>query len=199
MTETLIHLDEALFRLINGWHSPFWDTVMWGASAKLTWVPLYLFIVAWLIKIYRRRFWVLLFFIVLLVVLTDQTSVHLFKQVFRRPRPCHQEALAATVHLVKGHCGGLYGFVSSHASNMFGVAMFSSLLIRNRLYTWLIFLWAAWIGYSRVYLGVHFPGDVIGGALLGTLIGWLLYRFYLFTDERWMRRKPFFNPPEKTV
>jgi undecaprenyl-diphosphatase len=197
MIDQLMQWDEALFRLINGWHSPFWDTVMWAVSAKLTWLPLYLFILGWMIRIYRRRFWVLLLFIVLLVVLTDQVSVQLFKKVFLRLRPCHQEALAATVHLVKGHCGGMYGFVSSHASNMFGVAMFSSLLIRNRTYTWLIFLWAAWVGYSRIYLGVHFPGDVVGGALLGSLLGWLVYRMWRFAGERWLDRRPFFAAPEK--
>jgi len=196
MMDQLLQLDESLFRLINGWHTPFWDTVMWAVSAKLTWLPLYLFILGWMIKIYRRRFWVLLLFIVLLVVFTDQASVQLFKKVFMRLRPCHQEALAASVHLVKGHCGGLYSFVSSHATNMFGVAMFSSLLIRNRLYTWLIFLWAAWVGYSRIYLGVHFPGDVLGGALLGTLIGWIMYRLWLFTDKKWMSRRPWFEGTE---
>ncbi len=198
MIDQLLQWDENLFRLINGWHSPFWDTVMWAISAKLTWLPLYLFILGWMIRICRRRFWALLLFIVLLVVLTDQVSVQMFKKVFLRLRPCHQEALAATVHLVKGHCGGLYSFVSSHASNMFGVAMFSSLLIRHRTYTWLIFLWAALVGYSRIYLGVHFPGDVLGGALLGTLLGWLVYSAWRYVSEKWLDRIPFFRTPLQT-
>ncbi len=196
MIEFLINIDHKLLLLINGWHSPFWDQVMWLASSKLFWVPLYLFILGWLVKTYKRRFWVLLFFIILLVVLTDQTSVQLFKKVFLRPRPCHNETLAPLVHLVKGHCGGMYGFVSSHASNMFGVATFSALLLRNRTYTWLIYLWAAWVGYSRIYLGVHYPSDVVGGAILGTFLGWLVWWLFQKTDEKWLRKKTFFYPPD---
>ena len=192
MIDQLLHFDEQLFRLINGWHSPFFDQVMWLVSARLTWVPLYLFVLWLLYRRYRQRFLWLLLFIVLLVVLTDQTSVQLFKKVFQRLRPCHQEGLAATVHLVHGHCGGLYSFVSSHATNMFGIATFTALLVRHRLYTWLIYLWAALVAYSRVYLGVHFPGDVAGGALLGTFLGWLVYLLWRRTAGREL-----FQPREK--
>ncbi len=194
MFENLIKADQSLFLAINGWHSPFWDQVMWLVSNKLFWIPLYLFVLAWLIKIYKRRFWALLVFIILLVTLTDQTSVHLFKDVFKRLRPCHNEMLAPMVHLVKDHCGGLYGFISSHATNYFGIATFSALLIRNRTYTILVYLWVAWIGYSRVYLGVHFPGDVLAGAFTGTLLGWMVYVLFRETDRKWLHRNAWFNP-----
>jgi len=195
MIDFLEKTDHALFLLLNGWHSPFWDQVMWQVSGIWIWIPLYLFILAWLVKIYKRRFWVLLLFVILLIVLSDQASVHLFKDVFRRLRPCHNEALAPLVHLIHGHCGGLYSFVSSHAANIFAVATFSSLLIRKRLYTILIFMWALLIGYSRVYLGVHFPGDVLGGAVLGILTGWFVVYLFRKTDRRWMKKSSFFIPP----
>jgi len=197
MLELLEKTDQSLFLLINGWHSPFWDQVMWLVSTKWLWIPLYLFILGWLIKIFKRRFWILLIFIILLVVVTDQTSVHLFKDVFKRLRPCHNETLAPMVHLIKGHCGGMYSFVSSHATNMFGIAAFVTLLLRNRTFTIVMYLIVALIGYSRIYLGVHFPGDVVAGALVGTFLGWLIYLLFKETDRRWLERNPYFNPVNK--
>jgi undecaprenyl-diphosphatase len=88
------------------------------------------------------------------------------------------------VHLVNGECGGLYGFVSSHASNSFNVALISLLLIKKRWYTISIISWATIIGYSRIYLGVHYPGDVFFGSILGALIGWSLYKLYELTDRK---------------
>ncbi len=192
MISFLEKADRSLFLLINGWHSPFWDQVMWQVSGKWFWIPLYLFILLWLIKNYKRRAYALLIFITLLIFLSDQTSVHLFKDVFRRLRPCHNESLAPMVHLVKNHCGGLYGFVSSHAANTFGIATFTALLLKNRTYSILIFLWAVWISYSRVYLGVHYPGDVVTGALLGIFSGWFIFLLFRETDRRWLQKIKFF-------
>ena len=193
MLNFLEKIDQSLFLIINGWHGPFWDQVMWLVSTKWLWIPLYLFILGWLIKIYKKRFWILLLFIVLLVFVTDQTSVHLFKDVFKRLRPCHNESLAPFVHLVHHHCGGLYSFISSHATNMFGIAAFSVLLIRNKIFTIVMYVIVTWIGYSRIYLGVHFPGDVLTGAIVGTFLGWLIYLMFRETDKKWMQHIPFFH------
>ncbi|MFW5656681.1 MAG: phosphatase PAP2 family protein [Bacteroidota bacterium] len=174
--ETLISLDTQLFLFLNGLHSPFWDTVMWHISGKWEWVPLYALMLAWMV----RRFGVKAIWIVLgaalVVTLADQSSVKLFKNVFERLRPCHNPALDEFVHRVNNKCGGKYGFVSSHAANSFAIAMYTLLVFKNRAYTWFILLWAAIVSYSRIYLGVHYPGDILGGALLGIFLGWLVYR-----------------------
>jgi undecaprenyl-diphosphatase len=97
------------------------------------------------------------------------------------------------VHLVNGECGGVYGFVSSHATNTFDVALLSLSFIKKRWYSLSIILWAGAICYSRVYLGVHYPGDVLCGAILGSFIGWGTYKLYMLTDNNILKNRPYFN------
>jgi undecaprenyl-diphosphatase len=189
------HLDQQLFLFLNSLNSPFWDKVMSAVSGKIIWAPLYLAILVWIGITYKKRFWVILIFIALAVALADQVSVQLFKNVFHRLRPCHEPSLEGLIHLVNGKCGGLYGFVSSHASNSFNVALLSLMFIKKRWYSVSIVLWASVVGYSRIYLGVHYPGDVIFGALLGALIGWGVYKLYEITDNRILIRKYPPTPP----
>jgi undecaprenyl-diphosphatase len=186
-------LDQHLLLFLNSLNSPFWDQVMYAISGKLIWAPLYLAILIFLGIKFRRKFLVILFFIIIGITLADQISVNLFKNVFQRLRPCHDPALEGLVHLVKGECGGLYGFVSSHATNSFYVALFSLLFIRKRWFTVSIVLWASVVGYSRIYLGVHYPGDVICGSMLGALIGWGIYKLYLYTDNKYLSHRQYFN------
>ncbi|MBP6977679.1 MAG: phosphatase PAP2 family protein [Bacteroidales bacterium] len=171
--ERIKDLDTDLFLLINGWNSPFWDTVMYWLSDKLIWIPLYLLLIYFLIRYYKKQTLIILLFVGLLIFLSDQSSVQLFKNVFQRPRPCHDPALASLVHTVNGQCGGQFSFVSSHATNHFAIAVFLIPFLGSKwkYFTPLILFWAAIISYSRVYLGVHYPGDVLGGALLGTVLG----------------------------
>jgi len=185
--------DQELFLFINSLNSPFFDQVMHAISGKLIWVPLYLAILIFLGVKYKRKFLVILIFIILAATLADQSSV-LVKNIVLRLRPCQQPSLSGMVHLVNGECGGLYSFVSSHATNSFDVALLSLLFIRKRWYTISILLWASIIGYSRIYLGVHFPGDVICGSMLGAFIGWGMYQLYKITDETILINKPYFNP-----
>ena len=189
----LERFDQQLFLFINSLNSPFFDQVMHAISGKLIWVPLYLAILIFLGVKYKRKFLVILIFIILAATLTDQSSV-LIKNIVLRLRPCQQPSISGIVHLVNGECGGLYSFVSSHATNSFDVALLSLLFIKKRWYTISIILWASIIGYSRIYLGVHYPGDVICGSMLGAFIGWSMFQIYVLTDKLILLNKPYFNP-----
>ena len=185
----LEELDQRLFLVINGFNSPFWDNIMWAWSGKLIWVPLYLAIVGYLAWKYKKKFWIIALFLGLSVALADQISVQVFKNLFCRLRPCHEPLLEGLVHIVNGKCGGQYGFVSSHAANAFNVATISILFIRKRWYSISIVIWALIIGYSRIYLGVHYPGDVICGSALGILVGFSVYKLYGWSDNRFFAKK----------
>jgi len=189
-------LDQQLFLFLNSLNSPFFDQVMHAISGRLIWVPLYLSILIYLGVTYKRKFLIILIFIILATTLSDQASV-LAKNLVHRLRPCQTPALSGLVHLVNGECGGLYSFVSSHATNSFDVALLSLLFIKKRWYSISIVLWALIIGYSRIYLGVHYPGDVFCGSLLGAFIGWSMYSLYVLTDRIMLTDKPYFNPTFK--
>jgi undecaprenyl-diphosphatase len=188
----LERFDQQLFLFINSSNSPFFDQVMHAISGRLIWVPLYLAILIFLTVKFKRKFLVILIFIILAATLADQSSVFV-KNIVLRLRPCHEPSLMGIVHLVNGECGGVYGFVSSHATNSFDVALLSLLFIKKRWYTISIILWASIIGYSRIYLGVHYPADVICGSLLGAFIGWSLYSLYVLTDKNILKDKAYFN------
>lgn len=179
LIETLIQWDRSLFQALNGASNDLMDFIMWWASDRFIWIPVYALLLYLLWRQYRGRIWLVVFFAALLIFLSDQISVHLFKDVVQRLRPCHEPALEGMVHIVNNKCGGLYGFYSSHASNIFAVAVFFLSLYRGKKLwmTGAVVLWALFICYSRIYLGVHYPGDVVAGGLAGSLLGWMLARF----------------------
>ncbi|MCK9206253.1 MAG: phosphatase PAP2 family protein [Salinivirgaceae bacterium] len=182
MIESLEHIDHRLLLLINGFHSSLADTLMTAISGTIIWIPLYLLCASVLIKEEHSRVWVPLLFVVLLITLSDQISVHLFKDTVQRYRPCHNLELRDSLHLLEGACKGKYGFVSSHAANTFALATFLLLLFRKR-WTILLLFWALLVSYSRVYLGVHYPSDVAVGALLGMLLAFIVFRFYRQSED----------------
>ncbi len=192
MIDNLIHYDKWLFVTLNGWHSPLFDVIMVFFSNRLVWAPLYILIALWLffepsftksekISIKRRDlYFSLLFFagIIITFGLTD-TIANFIKEYFERLRPCHDESLKGMYRLLESP-GGLYGFVSNHASNVFGLALFTSLTFKKKWFTIFIFIWAAIVSYSRIYVGKHFPADVICGALLGLLLAFITYNIFSF-------------------
>jgi len=184
-------LDQQLFLFLNSFNSPFWDQVMHAISGRIIWVPLYLAVLIYLGLKFKRKFFVVLLFIILAATMADQLSV-LIKNLVQRPRPCHEPALDGLVHMFNNECGGQYSFVSSHATNSFNVALLSLLFIRKRWFTISIILWATIIGYSRIYLGVHYPADVICGSILGASVGWLNYKLFILTDNKILQQKSFF-------
>lgn len=179
LVNSIIAMDHEAFLAINGWHSPFWDAIMWQVSDLITWIPLYVF---FLFLIQRRNgwrgLWIAVPVIALMIFLTDTGSVMLFKNTVQRLRPSHVDEWSGSIHLLIGsdgqpYRGGQFGFVSAHASNHFGIAIFmAGILVGLRKWiTPALIIWASIISYSRVYLGVHYPGDVVVGALYGGIIG----------------------------
>lgn len=187
MLERLINIDMQWLLAVNGWHAPWADVLMWHISRAGTWILLYVLLaglVVWRFGIQATRGmeqnlrWkrgalcvgVILCGFGVAVGLSDFVSSGLIKPWVCRPRPTHEPALEGLVHIVNGYTGGAYGFVSSHAANTMACGLLFSLLYRNKLATAGLMLWVALNCYSRMYLGVHYPGDILGGLFVGALL-----------------------------
>ena len=170
-------IDTQLFLFLNSIHSPNFDIIFSWITNKKSWIPLYLLLFFITALKFKWKTVFIVFFIAILVLISDKTSVLLFKDVFERLRPCHNPSIANLVHIIDGHCGGSFGFVSSHAANSFAVAIFCGLLLKNHIKFILpiLLFWAILVSYSRIYVGVHYPGDLFFGAILGCFTGVLVF------------------------
>ena len=180
----LSDIDARLLLIVNGAHSPFFDSVMWCISGRWIWVPFYA-VLAYLL--FRRMSWkrasICLVTIGLIILAADQTCATLIRPEIGRLCPANlNNPLSSFVHVVNGYRGGRYGFPSCHAANTFALAVFMSLVIRHKWFTVMMFSWAFIVSYSRMYLGVHYFGDLFCGATIGSLFAVLFYYLqnYLF-------------------
>lgn len=184
MTDALLAFDEQLLLLINGSHTPFLDELMWIFSAKWINLPLAVLILAFLKSQFSWRKTSIIFLLMLLVVaMTDLVSTQLFKDYFQRLRPSHDPQIGRYLHYYfidpnNPYIGGRYGFVSSHAANLAGLLafLFPYLIVQKRVF-YLLLSYVFIVCYSRIYLGVHYPTDIICGALLGVSIAFLARKY----------------------
>ena len=178
--ETLSTIDTDLFLYLNSLHVEWMDKIMILITNMGIWFPLYLLLIYWTAKQFGKRCWWVFLAVGVVVLCSDQLSSHVFKPVFQRLRPCYNPDLQDLIHLPKGLAGGRYGFTSSHSANTFAVAAFLTPVLRNYR-PWLgivLYLWAFISSYSRIYLGFHYPGDILCGAILGILVGLILWKVF---------------------
>ncbi|MFN5911153.1 MAG: phosphatase PAP2 family protein [Bacteroidota bacterium] len=184
MIEYFEEIDRNIVLTVNAWHSPAMDEFMWWISQRIIWIPFYLLLLylAWR-RLERKSFLVFLLCAIFTVVLADLISVQLFKEVFMRYRPSHHALLTDHLHFYRlpngdFYKGGQYGFISSHAANFFSLSIFVGFSLR-KYYQRLIFVLlgiAVLVSFSRLYQGVHYVTDLLGGAVVGALIGFLVYK-----------------------
>lgn len=179
--QRLIELDQHWLLSMNGSSSMFIDSLMFVFSSTQVWIPLAVVLLYVLLRNNSlQSFFLVLLSLALTIILCDQIASGFCKPFFARWRPTQDPSLMYMIDIVNGYRGGKYGFISSHASNTFGVFMFLTLLFKNARLSFFLFTWAFINGYSRIYLGVHYPGDVVVGSLLGILVGLLVYWLYVF-------------------
>lgn len=188
IADNLSTIDRELFILIHSkFSSPGADWIFKTLRNALTWIPLYIFILFWIVRYHKKNAWQFIFLTLVVFAITDHTSAAIMKPYFQRLRPCFDPTLDEYIRVVVT-CGGKYGMPSTHASNHFGMAsfwFFSIYWMSQRKWHWL-WLWAFLIGYAQVYVGKHYPGDILVGALLGTTVGLLVALLF----RRWRLRIP---------
>ncbi|MCM1297840.1 MAG: phosphatase PAP2 family protein [Muribaculaceae bacterium] len=177
MLDFLLNLDQSIFLFFNGIHSDFWDRAMFMFSGRFIWVPMY---IAFYIAFFKGFQWkvavVWILAIGLTILIADQLCATVIRPFFERMRPSNPEnPLSEFAHVVKDYRGGRYGFPSCHAANSFALATIMALIWRGTRLKWFIFIWAFINSYSRLYLGVHYPGDLFVGGIIGSLVAVIMF------------------------
>ncbi len=186
MIEWINDIDAQAFLALNGLHTPYFDGFMSLFSGKWIWIPVYAAILFAIVRNYRwKQVAVIVLFVALAITAADQICASVIRPVVCRLRPANlNNPLSQMVHIVDGYRGGVYGFPSCHAANSFALAAFVAIIFRNRRLSLAIFGWAVVNSYSRIYLGVHYPGDLIVGGIIGAVCGLTMAAIALFTANR---------------
>ncbi len=184
--EVIKQLDQSFFLFLNELHNNFWDKAMFLFSSREIWIPFYALIIYLIVKTYKKNSIYILLLIGLSIAVSDQFS-GLIKNTVERLRPSNDPAISNLVHIVNDYRGGTFGFFSSHASNSFTIAVIASMLFKRRMFTITMFVWAVIVSYTRIYLGLHYPGDILTGWIWGALIGYGFYRLIILLQQRYFK------------
>ncbi|UJH66843.1 phosphatase PAP2 family protein [Allomuricauda sp. SCSIO 65647] len=186
MLEHLVQLDQEVFLFLNGLGTETWDGFWMFMTNSKSAIPLYLVLLVLAYRTFRLKKTVLILIAVaLLITCTDQLS-NFFKYGVQRLRPCHDPEISEIMRLVKSYCGGKFAYFSAHAANSFAVASFFAFLFRRRIKYLgiLLMIWAGLVAYSRIYIGVHYPLDVLTGMFVGVLFGWVFSKLSIFAFHK---------------
>lgn len=186
--ESLLPIERNLFLSLNGSDSLFWDNVFWTITGKFVWLPLLLFLI--MMFFYKRPLKEAILTVIavaLIIIICDQVSSTFFKAYFQRQRPSHHPDFREVVDIVKNYRSKGYGFISGHATNSFGIAVFLSLLYKSRWVAIPIITWALLYSYSRIYLGLHFISDIVAGMIVGTTLALIIYSIYTLIIKSYIK------------
>ena len=199
MLDYLTDIDTEALLAVNGFHDAFQDALWWMVTAKWSSLLFALALLWILLHQNRRHALLMVAMLALAVLLADQVASGLIKQLVERLRPTHDPSLESTIHVINGYRGGMYGFVSSHAANFVAASTFIALVMRHRAVTISLFTWALLQCYSRVYLGVHYPGDILGGIAVGLFSGWVVWCLMRWIQRRWHLPEGHYTRSDATV
>lgn len=186
MLEELIQQDKEIFLFLNSLGTTTWDGFWLFITNKFSSIPLYALLLFFTFKQYGvKKTVIVIIFVALLITATDQLA-NFFKYGVQRLRPCHDIDINMVARLIKKSCGGKFGYFSAHASNAMALALFFSVLLGSKIkyITSLLLIWAVLVAYSRIYIGVHFPLDVLTGIVIGTIFGWLFAKLSIFAFQK---------------